>query len=333
MTPDRDGKKEGGASQDVVVSRDAIPGSDGSNQTAGVLLVLASAAAGAFYFLVGAHLVKPGTGVSVRSFTLVLYVWASGFCMAGVLVSKRGALARVAMKQVAFNVGIGLVFAASVVLAFASVQFLAPASAAFMFRTNVLFTLAFGFFFLGERLAGAEWFAAFSVVTGVGCLFGVAESADPRGLMMALGSALCAAIYQLLAKRSLGSVPAFVVNAYRNVGACVAFLIYSLVFGLGWPPMTAKIHACIVLAAFIGPFLHSQLYLEALSRLDLMKAALLQQTQPVFVLGFSYLISVFIPRLSYRSPTALELLGDILILIGVLLLVRSRAGKKKTKAP
>jgi drug/metabolite transporter (DMT)-like permease len=141
---------------------------------------------------------------------------------------------------------------------------------------------------------------------------------------MALGSALTASLYQLVAKRTLAGVPPAVVNAYRNLYVCVVFGLVTL--AAGWPMRSAgpSAHAAIALAAFIGPFLHSLANLEALANLPLVNAALVAQTQPVFVLLLSTIALGAVPS----GP---ELAADALVLAGVAGLIVAGSGKAAAK--
>ena len=71
----------------------------------------------------------------------------------------------------------------------------------------------------------------------------------------------------------------------------------------------------IALAALVGPVLARTLYMYALRHIDVSRAALVNQTQPLFVALFS---AIALSTL----PTRREWVGGILIVAGCLMLVR-----------
>ncbi|MBI4860323.1 MAG: DMT family transporter [Candidatus Riflebacteria bacterium] len=261
----------------------------------GYLLAIASAAAGGVYFCLGAFLVKPAVGVSVIAFTRTVYVWATLFGFLGALLSGHRRALRLTGPQIAANALLGVLFAVSVILAFDSVVVIQATTSAVLQRTNVLFVLLLGFLLLGDRLTRSELAAAFLVVCGVALMLKGQSDLLGRGPMEALGSALASALYQLTAKKTLAQVPAPVVNAYRNVSVLVIFVAYELIGGRSSAPPEGRIYWTIVVAAFVGPFLHTLLNLMALARLEVSKAALVAQMQPIFVLLYSSLIVWLLP--------------------------------------
>jgi drug/metabolite transporter (DMT)-like permease len=142
----------------------------------------------------------------------------------------------------------------------------------------------------------------------------------------------------MVAKRTVAAVPPVVVNAFRNVGALGLFVAYAWWAGATGAVATGALYTTIVVAAFLGPFLHSLLYLSSLSHLDLVRAALVAQTQPLFVLAFSaaYVYgfapaSVRLAGAGHLLPGALALVGDLSVLPGVVVLVIAGARKPKPK--
>lgn len=291
-----------------------------NDQRSGYLLALGSAALGATYFCTGAYLVKPLTGVSVREFTATLYLWATLFGFLAVLPEKQRSRLRLSQSQVGWVVLLGALFGASVVLAFEAVRSLDPTSAATLGRTSVLFSLLLAYFILGERLSAVESIGALLILGGLAGTFGLKVGLGTAPVVMALGSALATALYQLVAKRTMTKVPPLVVNAYRNLA--VLILLHLLSVGAARKDPPEGTYGLIVFAAFIGPFLHSQLNLMALARLDMMKASLLAQTHPLFVMLITGLwMSTW--------PGGRELATDLVLLAGILILIAGGAWKRR----
>lgn len=292
--------------------------------TSGIILVLLSALAGAIFYRIGVDLVKPSTGITVREFTMALYTWATLIALVPVLMGPQRSGLRMAPGLLGINLALGAVFGLSVILAFDSSRRMDPSSASFLFRTSVLFTLLLGVLVLKEKLSASEACGALLVVVGIATMGMQYTNYNPIGMAEALGNAVLASIYQLLAKRTLGQVPAPVVTVYRNLAAFLVFLAFTLVAGASVPPWQVATSRWVLLAAFMGPYLHSLLYLMALSRMELVRASVLAQTQPIFVLLLGLLLGA-------KAPTPRELIADGFIILGVLVLVRVNALRPKAR--
>jgi drug/metabolite transporter (DMT)-like permease len=290
------------------------------SRIAGYAFGFGSAALGAAYFCIGTYLVKPLAGVSVREFTSTVYEWATLFGFLAVLPTRDRPQLRLQAAHVPALVLLGLLFGASVVLAFDAVRWMDPASAATLFRTSVFFALAFGFLILKERLTLREGAGALLVTAGVAGVLGTGGELLARGPLEALACAACTALYQVVAKRTVASVPPQVVNAYRNLFTLLLFLAAGR--AMGWEPARAagQTYGLIVLAALVGPVVHSRLNLESLARLPLLHAVLVAQTQPVFVLAMAAPWSPL--------PGVREILADAAILAGVILLAVASAARR-----
>lgn len=289
---------------------------------AGYLWGLLSAALGAAYFCTGSWLVKSVAGMGVREFTLVVYAWATLFAGVNALVTHRGKLARSAGEHRALLV-LGGIWGVQVALAFLAAKLMDTGSAAALFRTSLLFTLVLAFTLLGERLSGPELAAGALITAGVFVLAAGSKGSAGWGPHVAMASALCASLYQLTAKRALASVPPAVMNFYRNLYVCVVFGGAAALSG--WRPREASgtAHAAIALAAFLGPFLHSHSGLKSLANMPLVHAALVAQTQPLFVFLFAFLALG-------EMPGVTELAADALVLLGAMGL--AAAGARKAAA-
>lgn len=285
---------------------------------------LVSAALGGAYFCTGSWLVRSAEGVSVREFTLVVYAWAALFAGVNALVTHRGTF-RLAREEHRALFVLGGVWGVQVALAFQAARMMDAASAAAMFRTSLVFTLLLGHFVLGERLSRRELIPAAFIVAGVGVML-AGSTAGGTGPAIALGSAVFASAYQLGAKRALATVSPGVLNAYRNLYVCVVFGAMAIAVGWRPRPVSWTAHGAIALAAFLGPFLHAHAGLKAMARMPLQHAALVAQTQPLFVLLFAYLALG-------ELPGRYGLLADALLLIGAAGLGAAAASKAAAGAP
>lgn len=289
---------------------------------AGYLWGLLSAALGAAYFCTGSWLVKSVAGVGVREFTLAVYAWATLFAGLNAVVTHRAKLALTGAQHRALLL-LGGIWGAQVALAFLAAKLMDAGSAAALFRTSLLFTLVLAFTVLRERLSGPELAAGGLITAGVCVLLAGSKAAAGQGPHIAMASALCASLYQLTAKRAITSVPPAVMNFYRNLYVCVVFGGVAAL--AGWRPReaAASAHAAIALAAFLGPFLHSHAGLKSLANMPLVHAALVAQTQPLFVFLFAFLALG-------ELPGRAELLADALVMLGAAGL--AAAGARKAAA-
>jgi drug/metabolite transporter (DMT)-like permease len=85
----------------------------------------------------------------------------------------------------------------------------------------------------------------------------------------------------------------------------------------GWPLITTT--------ALVGPFLARTLFMHCLRHLDISRAALINQSQPLFVALYSAI-------LLHTLPSRREWTGGLLILGGALLLVSWRQSMKWIRA-
>jgi drug/metabolite transporter (DMT)-like permease len=188
--------------------------------------------------------------------------------------------------------------------------------AAFSGRTEVLVTIALGAWLLGERLRRLE------VVGGALALAGLALMCLPEG---GTGGLRVGFVWVFLGSLGFGASEVLAKVALREVDANTAVLVRSVLLAAAWIGIAlvtgeAKVpEGYVVLAAagaaLCGPVAARVFYLHALRTLDLSRAALVAQVQPLCaaLIGYAALGDALAP---------LEWAGGLVLLLGTVLVVR-----------
>lgn len=203
------------------------------------------------------------------------------------------------------------------VLAFWSgVQRMDPSLAAFLNRAEVPVAIALGILFLKERLTVWETIGALLSIAGIVLMRMNLRVEYTTGFWLVLSGALLFGFAEFCSKQALKTIPPLLLTAIRNLVMCalywVIFAAVSREFaGLGevWPGVIAL--------GILGPLLTRLLYLAGLKRMPLSRAAVISQSQPVFVLLLALLVFG-------QLPTFREMVGGILITAGCTLMVVSQ---------
>src|SRR5262245_55765393 len=123
-----------------------------------------------------------------------------------------------------FFLAIGVLVGANTYMGFAAVQYVDPGTASLLSRTSVLFGVALGMMWLGERLARVEVIGAALAIAGV-----VAVSLQPgdhfrRGSLLVIASTALYAVHAAIVKRYGGDIP-FGQFMFFRVAAVAAVLV------------------------------------------------------------------------------------------------------------
>lgn len=224
---------------------------------------------------------------------------------------------RVLRRHLAFFLGIGALVAVNTNLGFLAVAYIDPGTAALLSRTSVVFNVALGMVWLGERLARAEIAGGALAVAGV-----VVVSFQPGdyfrvGSLLVVAAAFLYAVHAVMVKRSGGGIPFLEFFLFR-LGTTSAFLL-ALAAGQGdlvWPTGTGA-WSLLLLTATIDVVVSRALYYLALRRIDISVLTLIQTMGPVVTMAWALVLFGTLP--STRAA-----LGGAAILAGVLLLTASR---------
>ena len=254
-------------------------------------------------------LVPPASGA--------MYMMVLGTVQIAVLM--RGRLDwRVVWRHRWLFLAIGVLVGVNTNMGFVAVAYVDPGTAALLSRTSILFGVALGVGWLGERLRAYEVAGAALALAGV-----LAISFQPRdylrwGSLIVIASTALYAVHSALVKRFAGDIPFGEFMFFRV--ASVAFVVSALAVGQGqvvWPGPVAW--GWIALAAAVNVVLSRGVYYLALRQLDMSLLTIILTLTPVVTWLWS--IMLFGGR-----PTAVEIAGGVATLAGVLLVTASRAG-------
>lgn len=201
-------------------------------------------------------------------------------------------------------------------LFFTSIDLGDPALVAFFSRSETVYTVLLGAWFLGERMHRSQWLGVALAIAGTGTMTFRAGSVVWMVLLLALASNFFLALSNLVAKKSILAVPPLLLSTARTLVMAFMLGLFGWAAGqLAWPGWTAWLW--IIGGAFFGPFLSYVLFYRSLLYLDLSKGAVIRATQPLFV-------AVYGLALFGTVITLQQLAGGLIVTAGVALMLWDR---------
>lgn len=308
-----------------VVGEPHAPG--GEKPTLGHFLAVAAAMVSGAAWITA----KPVLGyLDPLSFSVAQFGIASLYSFLWLAYRKRVSdIARIHPGQWAFLVVVALLFLGAVYTMWIGLSRIPATTASLLSRLEILVTVLLGMALLGDRFTRREVAGAVILFLGVVVLRYQAPPSFSRGFWMMVLSSMLFGLIEVLIKSRIHAVPPDVFAFCRNFLVLVFFLIAALwrvaLEGdtwwkglVDWPGIARGL-PLIAAAAMAGPFLARTLFLHCLKHLDISRAALINQSQPLFVALYS---SVLLRTL----PSRREWTGGLLILGGALILVSWRKG-------
>ena len=213
---------------------------------------------------------------------------------------------------------VGLLVGVNTNMGFVAIKYVDPGTASLLSRTSIIFGVALGVSWLGERLTRLELVGAVIAVAGV-----LAISFQPGdylrwGALIIVASTALYAIHSAAVKRFGSEIPFGDFMFFRV--ASVAAVLTGLAAAQGalvWPGAVAWIW--LFVAAAVNVVFSRAVYYLALRRMDMTLLTIILTLTPVVTWGWS--IALFGGR-----PSAIEVAGGIATLGGVLLVTASRGG-------
>lgn len=194
-----------------------------------------------------------------------------------------------------------------------------PAIPSFLRNLEYLFVSVLGFILLSERFGKVALAGAFLALLGAFIVSIRTTSADSfitaaSGLMLLSTSFY--AIRTVLAKKHIREISPVVLSINR---AIFLFLFSFIIMIAGRYTFRIPVNAFlnIVVGSFVGPFLTSIFSYSALRYIEASRAAIIQSTTGLFVLIGAFLIFG-------NLPTAIQVFGGIVTMIGVILMMLNR---------
>ncbi len=210
-----------------------------------------------------------------------------------------------------FYTAIGLLVATSTIIDYNAVAFIDPGTASLLSRAAVLFSLAFGLFWLGERLRPTELLGAALAVVGV-----VIISFQPGdflrfGSLLALISSFLYALHTAIVKRHGEGIDFGDFFLFRIATIAFFLLLFTLARGqmvrpspMGW--------LLAALAATVDVVISRSLFYLSLRRMPMSIHTIILTLSPVVTILWSF-------ALFQSAPSMLGFAGGALVIAGVAL--------------
>ena len=213
---------------------------------------------------------------------------------------------------------VGLLVGVNTNMGFVAVRYVDPGTASLLSRTSILFGVALGVAWLGERLGRLEVVGALIAVAGVLVISFQPGDYLRWGSLIVVSSTALYALHSALVKRFGGEIPFGEFMFFRVASVAIVLVALAAVQGsVVWP--TPAAWGWLLVAAAVNVVLSRGVYYLALRRLDMSFLTIVLTLTPVVTWLWS--IAVFGGR-----PTAIETAGGMATLAGVLLVTASRAG-------
>lgn len=251
----------------------------------------------------------------LASLVLFGWAWARGLKLSFAAAEH----ARIAAQGV-------LMFCGNYILFYYAARYMTSGLLAVAFSTVILFNLALGVAFLGQRLERRLVLGAVLGLSGVALVFwpevgGFSlDDVGARGGLLALGGTLCAALGMTLSARNQkAGLPVLQTNAFGMAYGTLATLVLAFASGtrFGFEMSVAYVGGLVYLAVVASVFAFGA-YLTLLGRIGPARASYASVLFPIIALGISTVFE------RYQWSTV-ALAGVVLVLAGnVLVLLRPR---------
>jgi drug/metabolite transporter (DMT)-like permease len=213
---------------------------------------------------------------------------------------------------------VGVLVGVNTNMGFVAVRYVDPGTASLLSRTSILFGVALGVGWLGERLRGWEVIGAAVAVAGVAVISFQPGDYLRWGALIVIASTALYALHSAVVKRFAGEIAFGEFMFFRVASVAAVLVVLALAQGdVVWPTPTAW--GWVVVAAAVNVVVSRGVYYLALRRLDMSFLAIVLTLTPVVTWLWS--IGAFGGR-----PTTIEVAGGVATLAGVLMVTASRAG-------
>lgn len=218
---------------------------------------------------------------------------------------------------------IGILIATATSTSFASVAYIDPGTASLIARTNTIFALGFGIFWLKERLVGGEQIGAIVAVIGVFIIS--FQPSDTSGFLwlgplLVLVSNFAYALHAAIVKRQGEEMDFTNFFLFRMAASILFLLIFSVLRGEMVWPTGQRVWWILLLAGTINVTISRSLYYLVLRRFKLSNFTILLTLSPVVTILWS--LGLFGER-----PSLQGLMGGTAVILGVILVTLSQRRK------
>ncbi len=208
---------------------------------------------------------------------------------------------------------LSLLFSFGIYTLISSVKLINPATVSFLSRLEIIIVIILAYLLLKERLHRVEIIGGLIAVAGVMVLKFHATIDVSKAATLMIISAFFFAVAEIAVKRYVDHLGTMRFIFYRNLFTVGIFYIVLKVSGQSLTYPGHKTVFWAVLAALLLPILGRATYMEALKRISISRAALINQSTPLFTVLFALLILKTI-------PAPIEWLGGGMIIAGVIII-------------
>lgn len=161
---------------------------------------------------------------------------------------------------------------------------LEPSVHSLLNRMQVVPAVLLGVWVLGERFGRREALGGLLLVAGVLLIRRTGGVNMDRGFLLLVGSSCCYAVSEVLAKRAVAVIDPLALTWCRNLAASLAFGALCLARGPFSPlAHSGTVWIGLLIVAASGPVVSRVFYYRALQHIEVSKATLVGQTQPLWV--------------------------------------------------
>lgn len=198
---------------------------------------------------------------------------------------------------------------------FAAISSIGAATTGFLQRFQTLILVVLGILALRETFTRWDFIAMLLAFSGAALITFSVERVQWFGILMAIGAAVANAFHDFLGKRFAVRMDPLALGTCR---ATATFMLLLITVGFSLKLPSADALPWLAIGPLLSAFLGYWLFFSVLRTVPVSTAAILLNAHPFFVVGFAFL-------LFGTFPTALQLLGGILIVAGVLIPLMRKA--------
>lgn len=227
---------------------------------------------------------------------------------------------RVFRDNAKFFLIIGFLIATATTLSYTAVVYIDPGTASLIARMSTIFALAFGIFWLKERLVRGEKIGSALAVIGVFIItfqLGERSSTLWLGTLLVLASTFSYALHAAIVKKDGGEIDFTNFFLFRMAASCLFLLIFTVGSGEMVWPTGRQVWLILLVTATVNVTISRSLYYLVLRRFKLTIMTIILTLSPVITIFWS----VF---LFGEQPTLQSLVGGTAVIIGVIIVTMSK---------
>jgi drug/metabolite transporter (DMT)-like permease len=205
----------------------------------------------------------------------------------------------------------GVIYSVQCISFFSAFNYVSASLGEVIYHCYPLFTLVLAALFLKERIT--KWKVSGVVLSVIGTavvLYAPWESAEVRGIVYVVVTAMVSSVYMVYVKRWLANVDTIKLTMYLCFICAAVYLCYSTIKGEFVVITTPKIIIYVSLLAFWSTVVGFFAFMKALSLLPVGQVSVLSLLEPLFTIMLAYLIFG-------AGLTKMQLTGTALILLAI----------------